>query len=216
MAIIFNACVPVKSARTARFGAGLFVQKADRLPIGPNDADREYAASVLNADTDQYSTEDGDWQTHEARTVSRREWLALQTEMATERYTAAMDAISDRLGYRTPEEAEVAETGSQVGHLDTPADDSCPTCGLSVPDGSCPDCRLDAPTPESILTPADIALLERMGQPMDNGPEWVWTDAMLDECEAEVAAKDAAKKARKPAPKTIRQINRAARKAAKA
>lgn len=173
-AILFSSARVVKSPR---FAAGLFVQR-EKLPTGPSADDREWSASALNAATTAYSTEDGDWQTHEARTVSRREWLALQTEMATERFVAACDAISDRIeSRREPEEAEVAEIGSQVGHA-----------------------------AEMTFTPAEVATLGRLGETTDNAPAWEFSEAMLDECAAEVAAK---KPARKPRPKTLRQINRA-------
>lgn len=233
MSILFASTRPLKSAHSRTFAAGLLPQR-EKLPIGPNDADREWAASHLNADTTSYSTEDGDFQTHEARTVSRREWLALQTELATERFVAACDALSDRLGYRTPEEAEIAEVGSQLGHDANPAavePTDAPMPWAYVKDANhrtseafaakynaekaARKAKEAAATAETTLSPEEIATLERLGESLDHGPEWVWTDAMLDECDAEVAAKDAVKKARKPRPKSMRQIRRAAEKAAK-
>ncbi len=54
MTILFDATKPVKTTRNRPFGLGLGRYQAERLPIGPSDADRAWAAYELNKDARDY------------------------------------------------------------------------------------------------------------------------------------------------------------------
>lgn len=77
MAIVFHFR-PARKTNSRTFGLGLFEQKERRLPVGPDEADRKWAAQHLNAETPQYTTEDEDERLRVSRTMTPGEFAELR------------------------------------------------------------------------------------------------------------------------------------------
>lgn len=95
-AVLFTPSA-VRRLRNPAFGAGIFVQRAPKLPTGPTASDREWAARNLNTTAD---ASDEEWADEfERRTLSRDEYLSFSAD----REIARLDR------YAPVEHAELAE-----------------------------------------------------------------------------------------------------------